>query len=386
MSFATTMISIGFNRPYRASKDLEYLSAALSGHHLCGDGPFSKKCNTELENVTGTKKSLLTPSCTAALEMSALLLDIKVGDEIIMPSFTFVSTANAFVLRGAVPVFADIDTYTMNIDPQKIESLITAKTKAIVIVHYAGVCCDIDQILDLAKVYELVIIEDAAQGIMSFYKGKHLGSLGKLGTLSFHETKNISCGEGGALLINDGRLIERAEIIREKGTNRTQFINGVVDKYGWEDIGSSYLPSELNSAVLLSQLEEVHGITSRRLAIWEKYYHAFADLASKELVQLPYVPSFCKHNAHIFFMVFPSQKGRNRFIEAMRDRNIQTVFHYLPLHASRFGSRFTNQNEQLNTSVSISERIVRLPLWIGIEAYQDYVVDTAIECIRKSHS
>lgn len=372
---------IPFNKPFMTGKELWYIAQAHANGHLAGDGGFTKQCSIWLETRTGTNKALLTHSCTAALEMAAILADIQPGDEIIMPSYTFVSTANAFVLRGAVPVFVDIRSDTLNIDETKIEVAITEKTKVIVPVHYAGVGCEMDVIMAIAKKYNLLVIEDAAQGIMSTYKGRPLGSIGHMGTLSFHETKNIISGEGGALLVNDPTLAERAEIIREKGTNRSQFFRGQVDKYTWVDVGSSYLPSELVSAFLWAQMEEAEEITKRRLGIWENYHQWFAKMEKAEKVRRPTIPRECGHNAHMYYLLLPSLSLRTAFIECLKSKGIFTVFHYVPLHSSPRGQTIGRSvGEMTNTNIA-GERLVRLPLWLGLDEWQAEVIEKVIEAI-----
>jgi dTDP-4-amino-4,6-dideoxygalactose transaminase len=374
-------LPIPFNKPYLTGKELYYISCAHQNGQLAGDGVFTKKCHVWLEESVGSKKALLTHSCTAALEMTAILLDIKPGDEIIMPSYTFVSTANAFVIKGGIPVFVDIRTDTLNIDENKIEKAITSKTKAIVLVHYAGVPCEMDVIMEIATRHNLIVVEDAAQGVMSKYKGKVLGSIGHLGCYSFHETKNIISGEGGALLINDDRYLERSEIIREKGTNRNQFFRGLVDKYTWVDIGSSYLPGELISAFLWAQLEEAVSITTKRMNLWEKYHRAFEVLEKAGNVLRPVILPEINHNAHMYFLLLPNLLTRGDFIEYMKRKSINCVFHYVPLHTSKFGkenSKIVNDNDLHNT-INLAERIVRMPLWIGMsEEQQDYIIQETI--------
>jgi dTDP-4-amino-4,6-dideoxygalactose transaminase len=317
---------IPFNKPYMTGKELWYISQAHASGHLAGDGQFTKKCSAWLEERTGSQKALLTHSCTAALEMAAILADLKPGDEVIMPSYTFVSTANAFVLRGAVPVFVDIRPDTLNIDETRIEAAITPRTKAIVPVHYAGVACEMDAIMDIARRHNLLVIEDAAQGVMSSYKGRPLGSIGHMAALSFHETKNIISGEGGALLINDRHFAERAEIIREKGTNRSQFFRGEVDKYTWVDFGSSYLPSELVSAFLWAQMEEADAITRRRLVIWDTYHRFLAQAEAAGKLRRPAIPAGCSHNAHMYYLLLPDLEKRTRFISTLKDRGVCASF------------------------------------------------------------
>ena len=368
---------IPFNKPYMTGKEVVYIMQAHANGHLSGDGPFTKRCNTWLEQEIGARKALLTHSCTAALEMAAILLDLKAGDEVIMPSYTFVSTANAFVLRGAVPVFVDIRPDTLNIDETLIEKAITPRTKAICVVHYAGVACEMDTIMTIARRHNLKVVEDAAQAIFSTYKGRPLGSIGDLAALSFHETKNVISGEGGALLINDPALIERAEIIREKGTNRSRFFRGQVDKYTWVDVGSSYLPSELIAAFLAAQLEHGEEITARRLAIWERYHQWAAPLEASGLLRRPIVPADCRHNAHMYYLLLAGLEQRTAFIAAMKAADIGTVFHYIPLHSSPAGQRFGRASGELPHTDAISARLVRLPFWVGMEDQLDYVTTTA---------
>jgi len=371
-------ISIPFNKPYMTGKELFFIAEAHFNGMLAGDGPFTKRCHGWLEARTGTGKALLTHSCTAALEMAALLLDIQPGDEVIMPSYTFVSTANAFVLRGGVPVFVDIRADTLNIDENLIEAAITPRTKAIVPVHYAGVACEMDAIMDIARRHGLMVIEDAAQGVMSHYKGRPLGSIGHMGCLSFHETKNIISGEGGALLINDISLIHRAEIIREKGTNRSQFFRGQVDKYTWCDVGSSYLPGELIAAFLWAQMEAADEITHRRLALWNVYHQAFLSLEQAGTLRRPMVPLECAHNAHMYYLLLPDLAHRTAFIDEMRQKNIATVFHYVPLHRSPAGEKFGRPHGTLPVTVDLADRLVRLPLWVGLEDRIERVIAEAV--------
>ena len=373
--------SIPFNKPYMTGRELWYIAQAHTNGHLAGDGMFTKKCHAWLEARTGAHKALLTHSCTAALEMAAILADIQPGDEVIMPSYTFVSTANAFVLRGGVPVFVDIRPDTLNIDETKIEAAITPRTKAIVPVHYAGVACEMDTIMDIARRHNLLVIEDAAQGIMSTYKGKPLGSIGHLGAYSFHETKNIISGEGGALLINDERFAERAEIIREKGTNRSQFFRGQVDKYTWVDIGSSYLPGEVIAAFLWAQMEEADQITSKRLAIWSFYHQALAPLETAGKLRRPVVPKECRHNAHMYYIVLPDLETRTQVIAQMKRAGINTVFHYVPLHDAPYGKKHGRAHDDLPITRMTSDCLLRLPLWLGVEAYQQNVVDELFGCL-----
>lgn len=359
---------VPFNKPYLTGKELHYIGDAHARGQLAGDGHFTKLCSTWLEQRTGCHKALLTHSCTAALEMAAILADIQPGDEVIMPSYTFVSTANAFVLRGGVPVFVDIRPDTLNIDEALIEGAITAKTKAIVPVHYAGVACEMDAIMDIANRYKLLVIEDAAQGVLASYKGRVLGSIGHLGCYSFHETKNIISGEGGALLINNPSLIERAEIVREKGTNRSKFFRGQVDKYTWVDIGSSYLPGEIIAAFLWAQMQEADVITNRRLAIWNNYHNMFEALEQAGRVRRPIIPVGCEHNAHMYYLLLHDLADRTAFINAMKQHDINCVFHYVPLHSSPQGLVFERVVGELHVTDDLANRLVRMPLWVGLNS------------------
>jgi len=365
---------IPFNKPFMTGRELWYIAQAHTNGHLSGDGTFTKKCHAWLESNTGSRRALLTHSCTAALEMAALLAGIGPGDEVIMPSYTFVSTANAFVLRGAVPVFVDIRPDTLNIDETKIEAAITPRTRAIVPVHYAGVACEMDTIMDIAQRHKLVVIEDAAQGIMSTYKGRALGSIGHLGAFSFHETKNIISGEGGALLVNAPEFAERAEIIREKGTNRSQFFRGQVDKYTWVDVGSSYLPGEVIAAFLWAQMEEAESITARRLALWDRYHAALAPLEAAGKLRRPVVPEQCTHNAHMYYVLLDSLDQRTRVMASMKEGGVNTVFHYVPLHSAPAGREHSRAHGSMEHTDGLSERLLRLPLWVGLEDQLDKVV------------
>lgn len=358
---------IPFNKPYMTGKELWYISQAHHRGMLAGDGYFTRECHGWLERQTGCSKALLTHSCTAALEMAAILADIRPGDEIIMPSYTFVSTANAFVLRGGVPVFVDIRPDTLNIDENLIEAAITSKTRALVPVHYAGVGCEMDVIMAIAREHDLLVIEDAAQGVMASYKGVALGAIGTLGCLSFHETKNIISGEGGALLIKDQRFAGRAEIVREKGTNRSQFFRGEIDKYTWVDMGSSYLPGELTAAFLAAQMEAAENITTRRLALWEQYHEAFAQLESAGRVRRPIIPIECQHNAHMYYLLVENLETRSALLQYLSDQGLHAVFHYVPLHQSPAGRHYAHTVGSLPVTVSLSDRIVRLPLWVGLD-------------------
>jgi dTDP-4-amino-4,6-dideoxygalactose transaminase len=374
-------MQVPFNKPYMTGKELWYISQAHAGGHLAGDGQFTKRCSAWLEQRTGSRKALLTHSCTAALEMSAILADIRAGDEVIMPSYTFVSTANAFVLRGATPVFVDIRPDTLNIDETRIEAAITRNTKVILPVHYAGVACEMDVIMDIAQRHNLLVIEDAAQGIMSTYKGRPLGSIGHMAALSFHETKNIISGEGGALLVNDPRFVERAEIIREKGTNRSQFFRGQIDKYTWMDFGSSYLPSELVSAFLWAQMEEADAITSRRLDVWNAYHRSLEPAELAEKVRRPVIPAQCAHNAHMYYLLLPDLAQRTRLIELLKESGIGAVFHYVPLHNSPFGKTVARAHGDMSVTLDLSDRLVRLPLWVGLKDGQPEVIDRVLAAL-----
>jgi dTDP-4-amino-4,6-dideoxygalactose transaminase len=349
---------------------------------LAGNGPFTQRCQEWLENKTDCKKALLTHSCTAALEMAALLIDLQPGDEVIMPSYTFVSTANAFVLRGAIPVFIDIRADTLNMDENLIEAAITDQTKAIVVVHYAGVSCAMDRIMALANQYDLFVIEDAAQGVMSAYQGRNLGGIGHLAAFSFHETKNVISGEGGALLINDERFAERAEILWEKGTNRSSFFRGEVDKYTWVDVGSSFLPGELIAAFLWAQLQHADEITERRLQIWNTYHQAFETCEKKGILRRPMIPADCQHNAHMYYLLLNSQAERAAFIAGMKQHNILTVFHYVPLHLAPAGLSRCRTSGNLPITEQYADRIVRLPLWPDLEDQQQRVIDQALQTLQ----
>ena len=372
------MLKIPFNRPYMCGREIDYIAQAHANGHLSGDGPFTKRCHAWLEAQTGAAKALLTHSCTAALEMAALLLDLAPGDEVIMPSYTFVSTANAFVLRGAVPVFVDIRPDTLNIDERLIEAAITPRTRAICVVHYAGVACEMDAIAQIARQHGLRLIEDAAQGICSRYRGRPLGTLGDLGTLSFHETKNIISGEGGALLCRDPEFAERAEILREKGTDRSRFFRGQVDKYTWVDRGSSFLRGEISAAFLFAQMEHATQITTRRLAIWERYHQWAAPHEAAGRLRRPVVPANCDHNAHMFYIVLAGLPARTRFIATMRDAGILSVFHYQPLHLSPAGLHYGRAAApELPVTDQVAASLVRLPLWLGIEPLLEEIFEAA---------
>lgn len=371
---------IPFNAPPVVGTEIEYMQAAMGSGKLCGDGGFTRRCQQWMEQRFGSKKVLLTPSCTASLEMAALLLDIKAGDEVIMPSYTFVSTANAFVLRGAKVVFVDIRPDTMNIDETLIEAAITGKTRAIVPVHYAGVACEMDTIMALAQKYNLFVVEDAAQGVMSTYKGRALGTIGHIGCFSFHETKNYTAGgEGGATLINDPSLVDRAEIIREKGTNRSQFFRGQVDKYTWRDIGSSYLMADLQAAYLWGQLEAAEKINEQRLKLWQAYHDALAPLARAGRIELPAVPKDCVQNAHMFYIKLRDVEDRTALISYLKEADIMAVFHYIPLHACPAGEKFGYFHGEDRFTTKESERLVRLPLFFNLtSANQRTVINTLL--------
>lgn len=367
---------IPFNWPHMTGKELYYIAEAHFNGSLAGDGPFTKRCHAWLESRTGCSRALLTHSCTAALEMAALLLDIQPGDEIIMPSYTFVSTANAFVLRGGVPVFVDIREDTLNLDERLIESAITPRTRAIVPVHYAGVSCEMDAIMAIAERHGLKVVEDAAQGVMSTYKGRALGAIGHLGAYSFHETKNVISGEGGALLVTDPALAGRAEVIREKGTDRSRFFRGEVDKYTWQEVGSSFLPGELIAAFLWAQLEEADAITRQRLVSWNRYHVMLEPLERKGMLRRPIVPADCVHNGHMYYVLLDPGLDRQRLLDDLKRSDINSVFHYVPLHSSPAGRRYgRTHGDSLSMTDRQSERLVRLPLWVGLsEDMQDKVV------------
>ena len=358
---------IHFNVPPFVGKELDYMKDAINNHKICGDGPYTKKCSEWIEKRFTTPKAMLTTSASSALDMAALLCDFTPGDEVILPSFTFSSTANSFVLAGARLVFVDIRPDTMNIDETKIEEAITPKTKAICVVHYAGIACEMDRIMDLASKYGLMVIEDAAQAMMSSYKGKSLGTIGDFGCFSFHETKNYTMGEGGAILINNRKYINRAEILREKGTNRTQFYRGEVDKYTWVDFGDSYLQSDINAAYLWAQLEAADEINNDRLATWNRYYDAFREYEMQGIVDLPTVPSGCVHNAHMFYLKFANKEIRDEYIRYMKENEVLCVFHYLPLHSAPAGVKYGRFHGEDNYTTSESNRLVRLPMYYKLK-------------------
>lgn len=366
---------IPFNKPYMTGHELEYIGQAHARGHLSGDGDFTRRCSEWIASRHESQRVLLTHSCTAALEMAAILADIAPGDEIIMPSFTFVSTANAFVLRGGVPVFVDVRPDTLNIDEELIEAAITDRTRAIMVVHYAGVGCEMDRIQQIAEQHGLLLIEDAAQAILASYKGRPLGSFGQMAALSFHETKNVISGEGGALLVNDARFIERAVVIREKGTNRSRFLLGQVDKYSWVDIGSSYLPSELIAAFLWAQLEAADSLLHQRLAIWNTYREAFSDLERLGRIRIPAIPPEAQHNGHLFYLMLRDAADRQAFLSQMAADGIYCVIHYVPLHTSDAGRRFGRASGDLRHTDEAGNCLVRIPLWFGVEEHQPYIIE-----------
>ena len=358
---------ISFNKPPYVGEEIKCIEEAVKAQKICGDGQFTKKCNKWFEDKTGAAKVLLTTSCTHATELAALLLDIQPGDEVIMPAYTFVSTADAFVLRGATAVFVDINPKTMNIDENLIEDAITEKTKAIVPVHYAGVSCEMDKIMEIAKKHNLYVVEDAAQGVMSTYKGKALGTIGDYGCYSFHETKNYSMGEGGALLIRDGKNAELAEIIREKGTNRSKFFRGQIDKYTWVEAGSSYLPSDMNAAYLWAQLQKADEINENRLQSWNRYYEGLKDLKEAGKIELPYVPEYCEHNAHMFYIKAKDLEERSALISYLKENGVTAVFHYIPLHTAPAGKEYGRFHGEDKYTTKESERIIRLPMYYELD-------------------
>jgi dTDP-4-amino-4,6-dideoxygalactose transaminase len=374
-------LPIGFNRPALVGNELEYIRQAVANAHTAGDGVFSKKCHAWLEATLGAPKALLTHSCTGALEMAALLFDLGPGDEVIMPAFTFVSTANAVVLRGATPVFVDIRPDTLNLDETLIEAAITPRTKAIFVVHYAGVGCAMDRIMEIAGRHGLLVAEDAAQGLGARHGGKPLGSIGHLGAISFHETKNVISGEGGALIVNDSRFIQRAEIIREKGTNRSSFFRGEVGKYTWIDVGSSYLPSDLIAAFLFAQLEQAESLLAKRRTLWRSYHEGFAGLESRGLCRRPIVPDDCEHNAHIYYLLLPDAAARDPLIARLAEAGIGAPFHYVPLHNAPAGLRFGRTAGDLRHTEDLAVRLVRLPLWYEMTGEPEVVVARTTELL-----
>jgi dTDP-4-amino-4,6-dideoxygalactose transaminase len=373
--------AIPFNRPHLAGNELAYIAEAHANGHLSGDGEFTRRCHQWLEHQLDVRKALLTHSCTAALEMAVILADIAPGDEVIMPSYTFVSTANAVVLRGGIPVFVDVRSDTLNIDDRLIEEAITSRTRAIAVVHYAGVACDMDAVMQIANRHGLRVIEDAAQGVMSSYKGRPLGSIGSLGAVSFHETKNVISGEGGALLVNDESLVERAEIIREKGTDRSRFFRGVVDKYTWVDVGSSYLPSELVAAFLAAQLEHADSITRGRLSLWNAYHAGLAPLEASGKLRRPVIPPDCAHNAHMYYVLLESATTRARVISELKRERIHAVFHYVPLHSSPHGRTHGRAHGSFTNTDAAADRLLRLPMWLGLEPEQPRVIEAVIRSV-----
>jgi dTDP-4-amino-4,6-dideoxygalactose transaminase len=372
-------VGIPFNKPFAVGTEFSYIQQAIDSRHLSGNGMFTKKCQAWFESQIGCQKALLTHSCTAALEMAAILIDLQPGDEVIMPSYTFVSTANAFVLRGGVPVFVDIRPDTLNINQSKIEAAITPKTKAIVPVHYAGVGCEMDQIMALAQHYNLAVIEDAAQGFMATYNNRPLGSFGQLASVSFHETKNVICGEGGMLFINDPHFTDRAEIIWEKGTNRTQFFQGRVDKYTWVDVGSSYLPSDINAAFLWAQLEIAQTITEKRLYLWSLYHQLLEDLEVRGKIQRPIIPKNCNHNAHMYYILLQDMEIRSQLISTFKSQGISAVFHYVPLHSSPAGEKFGRISGNMSITDSLAGKLLRLPMFPTLTEQQIERVVTTLD-------
>ncbi len=374
------MEPIPFNRPRLVGAEHGYIDEALASGKLSGNGKFAQRCAKWLEQHMDVGKALITPSCTAALEMCGILAGLDPGDEVIVPSFTFVSTANAFALRGAVPVFVDVDPDTLNIDPEAIEAAVSPRTKAIVVVHYAGVACDMAAVMDIAERHGLLVIEDAAHSLLSSLDGRPLGSFGHLATLSFHETKNVHCGEGGALLINDPELVARAEIVQEKGTDRSQFFRGEIGKYTWRDIGSSYLLSEVGSAFLWAQLEHAHAITDARLRIWDRYHDAFEDLEADGLLRRPVVPAGARHSGHLYYVLMNTPQERTAMIEGLAQQGVHGVFHYVPLHDSPAGLRLGRASGDIHVTRDVSDRLVRLPLWVGLE--EEGWLDAVIDAVR----
>jgi dTDP-4-amino-4,6-dideoxygalactose transaminase len=374
------MKQLPYNRPFTTGREFEYIREAIAAGHLSGNGPFARRCEGWLAARVGSARALLTHSCTGALEMAAILAHIAPGDEIIMPSFTFVSTANAFVLRGGVPVFVDVREDTLNIDEQLIERAITPRTKAVALVHYAGISCELDPILELAGEHGLLVIEDAAQALLCNYRGRPLGSFGQLSAVSFHETKNVISGEGGALLVNDERYVDRAEIIHEKGTNRRSFVRGTVDKYTWVDIGSSFLLSEVNAAFLWAQMEEAERITEARLAVWRRYHERLAEYEHVGLLRRPVCPPEAEHNGHLYYVLVRTPEMRATALEWLTTRGVSAVFHYVPLHSSPAGLRYGRASGRLPVTEDVAERLIRLPLWVGMDdSHVDRVVDTLAE-------
>jgi dTDP-4-amino-4,6-dideoxygalactose transaminase len=376
-------MKIGFNRPTITGKEFAYIREALENHHISGDGLFTRRCHAWLREQTGAPGALLTHSCTAALEMAALLCELGPGDEVIMPSYTFTSTANAAVLRGAVPVFVDIRADTLNLDEALIEQAITPRTRAIFVVHYAGGACEMMAILDIAKRHNLLVVEDAAQALMSTYRGRPLGSFGHLAAFSFHETKNLISGEGGALIVNDPRFMERAEIVREKGTNRSSFFRGEVDKYTWVDVGSSYLPSDIIAAYLLAQFENAAGLLEGRRVLWNRYHEGLANLEHAGFVRRPIVPEGCLHNAHLYYLLLPDPARRTALIAWLKEAGIVAPFHYVPLHSAPAGRRFGRAAGSLAVTEDVAERLLRLPLWQDMKNEPDLVIESIEAFFRR---
>ena len=375
-------MTISFNRPTVTGNELRYIQEALDKFHVSGDGMFSKRCSAWLEEKVGVRRALLTHSCTAGLEMAALLCDLGPGDEVIMPSFTFVSTANAVVLRGAVPVFVDIRRDSLNIDESLIEAAITPRTKAIIVVHYAGVACEMDAVMEIARRHDLFVIEDAAQALRAFYRGRPLGSIGDFAALSFHETKNFISGEGGALLINDAAHVARAEILREKGTNRSSFLRGEVDKYTWVDVGSSFLPSDIIAAFLWAQFEQAERLQVGRRALWNRYHEGFEALEKAGVVRRPIIPEGCDHNAHLYYLLLPDLAARNRLVASLRDRAIHAPFHYVPLHSAPAGLKFARTHGSLPVTDDVAARLLRMPLWHAMTTEPDQVMEAVRLLLR----
>lgn len=376
-------MKIPFNKPVLIGNELEYIQDAYAQGKVSGDGKYTKLCSEFMERTFSAKKVLLTPSCTHALELAALLIDIQPGDEVIMPSYTFVSTANAFVLRGARPVFCDIRSDNLNIDEEKIEELITERTKAIVPVHYGGVACDMDRIMEIAHAHDISVIEDAAQGVNARYKGRYLGTIGDFGCYSFHETKNYSMGEGGAIVIKDERFIERAEILREKGTNRSKFWRGEVDKYTWVDIGSSYLPSDISAAVLWAQLEKLDEIQSMRMKVWNAYFSTLESFESEGKIQLPVVPDYAEQNAHLFYILFPDEQTRDWAIKSLNEKGVHAIFHYIPLHSAPMGQQYGYRVGGLPVTEDLSRRLLRLPMYAGMRSDELQFTISKVEDLLK---
>jgi dTDP-4-amino-4,6-dideoxygalactose transaminase len=378
---------VPFNRPVAVGTEFDYVAEAIANGQLSSDGEFTARCADLLREETGARLVLLTHSCTAALEMSVMLAEVSPGDEVIMPSFTFVSTASSVVMRGGVPVFVDVRPDTLNLDEALVGDAITSRTKAIFPVHYAGVACEMDAILDIASGHGLVVLEDAAQGLMASYRGTPLGAIGDLGALSFHETKNVTCGEGGALMVNDDRFVERANLLRDKGTNRKQFFRGEVDRYTWVDLGSSYGLGELNAAFLWGQLEQRRAITRRRLKVWWRYHEAFGPLEDQGLIRRPVIPDDRLHNAHLYYLLAPDGASRDRLLAELEDRGVYAVFHYVPLHSAPAGRRYGRTHGTLDVTDDVSRRLVRLPLWAGMADEQvDHVIASVAEVLASLHT